>query len=77
MGDRTGALGIPADLWDVLACPCPQHAAVTADEAAQRVVCTVCRTSFEVRDGIPVMLLDEAAPGPAGVGVPVDGPVGG
>ena len=71
MSDLTGrpaALGIPADLWDVLACPCPQHAPVTADEATGRVVCTACQTSFEVRDGIPVMLLDEATPGPRGVG---------
>ena len=76
MADLTGRpapLGIPADLWDLLACPCPEHAAVEADEAAQRVVCTRCRTSFEVRDGIPVMLLDEATPGPQGVGTAVEG----
>ena len=53
-------LGIPADLWDVLACPCPEHGAVRPDEASGRVVCTVCGRSFEVRDGIPVMLLDES-----------------
>ena len=32
------------------------------DEAARRIICRRCRTSFEVRDGIPVMLLDEALP---------------
>ena len=53
-------LGIPADLWDVLACPCPEHGAVRPDEASGRVVCTVCGRSFEVRDGIPVMLLDQS-----------------
>jgi uncharacterized protein YbaR (Trm112 family) len=61
-------LGIAAELWDVLACPCPQHAPVTADVETERVVCTRCRTSFDVHDGVPVMLLDEAHPGPAGVG---------
>jgi uncharacterized protein YbaR (Trm112 family) len=65
---RPAPLGVSADLWDLLACPCPEHAPVVADEDAQRVVCTRCRTSFEVRDGIPVMLLEEAIAGPNGVG---------
>jgi uncharacterized protein YbaR (Trm112 family) len=63
MTDLTGRpapLGVAADLWDVLACPCPEHAAVRPDEATGRIVCTSCGRSFEVRDGIPVMLLDEA-----------------
>ena len=57
---RPAPLGIAADLWDVLACPCDAHGSVVPDEASGRVVCTVCGRSFEVRDGIPVMLLDEA-----------------
>ena len=64
MTDTTGRpapLGIPADLWDVLACPCPAHAPVRPDEATGRIVCTECGRSFEVRDGIPVMLLEESA----------------
>ncbi len=68
---RPAPLGIPAELWDVLACPCPEHAAVEADLGAGQVVCTRCRTRFDVRDGIPVMLLDDATPGPQGVGRPV------
>lgn len=63
MADSTrvpGPLGLPAELWDVLACPCSEHAPVRADEASGRIVCTACGRSFEVRDGIPVMLLDEA-----------------
>jgi uncharacterized protein YbaR (Trm112 family) len=70
---RPASLGIAADLWDLLACPCPEHAPVAADEASQRVVCSRCRTSFEVREGVPVMLLDEAIPGPGGVGVRSEG----
>jgi uncharacterized protein YbaR (Trm112 family) len=73
MSDITGppadaapaSLGIPAELWEVLACPCPDHAALEVDVARGRIVCTKCRRSFEVRDGIPVMLLDEAE-NPAG-----------
>ena len=61
-------LGVAAPLWAVLACPCPNHASVEPDEAAGCAVCTRCRTTFDVRDGIPVMLLDEALPGPRGIG---------
>lgn len=61
--DNPGAsapLGIPADVWDLLACPCPAHAPVRADETTGRIACTACARSFEVRDGIPVMLLEES-----------------
>ena len=61
-------LGLSPHLWDVLACPCPQHAKVEADEATNEIVCTECATRFPVRDGIPVMLLDEATHGPNGIG---------
>jgi uncharacterized protein YbaR (Trm112 family) len=66
--ERPAPLGIAADLWDLLACPCPEHAAVTADVTSGAIVCTRCRTTFDVRDGVPVMLLDQAHPGPQGVG---------
>lgn len=52
-------------LLDVLACPCPQHAAV--EETAEGIKCTACEAVFPIRDGIPVMLLDQATPGPSGV----------
>lgn len=81
MADLTGRpapLGISADLWDILACPCPAHAPVEPDTATGRIACTACGRSFPVRDGIPVMLIDEATlpadgtadPGPEG---PVQG----
>ncbi len=63
-------------LLEVLACPCEHHAPVEPTGAedptrATALVCTRCRTSFPVRDGIPVMLLDEATPGPEGLGADV------
>ncbi|MGA1146741.1 MAG: Trm112 family protein [Candidatus Nanopelagicales bacterium] len=61
-------LGLSPHLRDVLACPCSQHAKVEADEDTGEIVCTSCSTRFPVREGIPVMLLDEATPGPNGVG---------
>ena len=59
-------------LLEILACPCPHHAPVEPvgeEPGAATLVCTRCATtSFPVRDGIPVMLLDEATPGPNGIG---------
>ena len=52
--------GIDPALWDVLACPCPAHGDVTHDANLGEIVCTVCGLRFPIRDGIPVMLLDEA-----------------
>ena len=69
---------IDPQLLEILACPCERHAPVevvpgaaveaTAPEATTALLCTHCRTTFPVRDGIPVMLLDEATPGPCGIG---------
>ena len=56
----SGAWGLDPVLLEVLACPCPEHAPLRVDEAAPQLVCTKCERAFEIRDGIPIMLLDEA-----------------
>ncbi|AZI58502.1 Trm112 family protein [Nakamurella antarctica] len=52
-------------LLEVLACPAEHHAPLvlgTPDDAlALALTCTECGRMFPVRDGIPVLLLDEAA----------------
>jgi uncharacterized protein len=50
-------------LLEVLACPAPDHAPLTFDEQAQTLTCTECGRVYPVRDGLPVLLLDEAIPG--------------
>lgn len=55
-------------LLEILACPCPSHAQVSLDQDQSEIVCTKCETRFPIKDGIPVMLLDEATPGPNGIG---------
>ncbi|RKT57475.1 hypothetical protein C8E97_6195 [Saccharothrix australiensis] len=61
---------LDAQLLEILACPCPEHAPLrpgTADDPqADFLTCTACGRSFPVREGIPVLLLDEALPPTAG-----------
>lgn len=64
-------------LLRVLACPCEHHAPVTPEgDPTTALVCTRCQTSFPVREGIPVMLLDDATPGPHGIGADLSGTAG-
>ena len=62
---------IDSTLLALLACPSDDHAPLRQDErdGAPVLVCTYCATSYPITDGIPVLLLDDATPGPNGVGV--------
>jgi uncharacterized protein YbaR (Trm112 family) len=61
---------IDADLLDLLACPSDDHAPLREESRAGEdvLVCTYCASSYPIRDGIPVLLLDDATPGPNGLG---------
>ncbi|GAA5150616.1 MULTISPECIES: Trm112 family protein [Amycolatopsis] len=58
------ALALDPQLLEILACPSPDHAPLrpgTPDDAdADALTCTSCGRVYPVRDGIPVLLLDEA-----------------
>ncbi len=52
-------MALSKDVLDILACPkCKGRVALLEDESV--LVCAVCGLKYPVRDGIPVMLLDEA-----------------
>lgn len=53
---------IHPDLASVLRCPVDK-ASLTEDEATSRLVCVECGRRYPVRDGIPIMLVDEAEGG--------------
>lgn len=58
---------IDQDYLDILACPSchkplEQVPPDAGDDAESRLVCTGCGLRYPVRDGIPNMLIDEAAP---------------
>jgi len=47
------------ELLEILACPkCKGE--VELQEDGSKIVCCACRLAYPVRDGIPVMLIDEA-----------------
>jgi uncharacterized protein YbaR (Trm112 family) len=50
---------LSTELLDILVCPAC-HGELLADEGAQQLCCLPCGLAFPVRDGIPVMLVDEA-----------------
>lgn len=54
-------MGLDRDLLDVLICP-DCHGDVEYKERRQLIICTGCGLQYPVRDGIPVMLVEEAAP---------------
>ncbi len=52
-------MSLKPELLDILACPkCKQS--VELDEDRKSIHCSNCYLRFPVRDGIPVMLIDEA-----------------
>lgn len=49
------------ELLDILACPkCKGEVRLTPDGTG--LACEACRLLFEIRDDIPIMLVDEAKP---------------
>ncbi len=62
------AVELDPQLLEILACPSPDHAPLRPgspdDPDADTLTCTSCGRVFPVRDGIPVLLLDEVVAGP-------------
>ena len=48
---------IDKELLDILACPACKSDVKLQDD---KIVCTKCGEKYPIRDGIPVMLIDEA-----------------
>ena len=52
---------IDKELLDILACPACKADVVLGDDM---IVCTKCKRRYPVRDGIPIMLIEETEGGP-------------
>ncbi len=52
---------ISSELLKILVCPkCKQD--IHLSENQDGLICQACRLKYEIRDGIPIMLIDEAQP---------------
>jgi hypothetical protein len=50
---------ISKELLEILACPqCKGD--IRLNEAEDGLICDACKLLYEIRDGIPIMLIDEA-----------------
>ncbi|OEU62909.1 MAG: hypothetical protein BA870_00670 [Desulfuromonadales bacterium C00003094] len=49
------------ELLDILVCP-QCKGALLYQQSRNRLLCESCRLAYPVRDGIPVLLIDEAEP---------------
>jgi uncharacterized protein YbaR (Trm112 family) len=56
-GKETPAAELPADLLAILVCPLDK---ATVHPEGARLVCEQCGRAYPVRDGIPIMIIEEA-----------------
>jgi uncharacterized protein YbaR (Trm112 family) len=54
-------MALNKELLDILACPQCKQPVVLSDDG-KWLDCRACRLRYEVRDDIPIMLVDEAKP---------------
>lgn len=52
-------MALSKELLDVLACP-KCKGALEYKESENRLICGNCRLAYEIKDGIPVMLVEQA-----------------
>ena len=54
-------MAINQELLDILACPqCKVE--IRLNDAEDGLICEACRLIYEIRDDIPIMLIEEAKP---------------
>ena len=59
IASRSNVMVIDPELLKILACPkCKEDVKLTADEKGLK--CVKCHRVYQIKEGIPVMLIDEA-----------------
>ena len=54
-------MALNKELLEILACPQCKEAVVLSPDGAW-LICRRCRLQYEIKDDIPIMLVDEAKP---------------
>ncbi|MBU1170769.1 MAG: Trm112 family protein [Proteobacteria bacterium] len=54
-------MAINQELLDILACPTCKDA-VTLNKEGNGLICFTCKRVYEIKDDIPIMLVDESKP---------------
>lgn len=54
-------MSVSQELLEILVCPKCREKVILNDEE-NGLICTACRLVYEIRDDIPVMLIDQAKP---------------
>ncbi len=58
---KEDVMAISKELLDILACPqCKGD--IHLNESGDGLICEACQLLYEIRDDIPIMLIDEARP---------------
>jgi uncharacterized protein YbaR (Trm112 family) len=60
-GGTEGA-GVAPELLEIIVCPSCHGELVLTESSHPELVCQGCGLAYPVRDGIPVLLVDEARP---------------
>lgn len=54
-------MAVSKELLDILACP-KCKGTIILNETEDGLICKACQLMYEIRDDIPIMLIDEAKP---------------
>lgn len=54
-------MSLSKELLDILVCP-KCKGTIFLNDSQDGLICNACRLLYEIRDGIPIMLIDEARP---------------
>ncbi len=54
-------MAVSQELLDILVCP-QCRGELTLNESEDGLICNACRLLYEIRDDIPIMLIEEAKP---------------
>jgi len=59
--EESDRMAVSKELLDILACP-KCRGELHLNEKGDGLICEACRLLYEIRDDIPIMLIDEARP---------------